>query len=270
MRRQHIRITSIVVLFLLVLWGGWMYTHHKAQEYQADHTIKTGELRDTTFSLVSSAENSTTDYHKQYRYIEDIGDGRGYTAGIIGFTTGTGDLRQVVLEYQKLRPNNRLVKYLPALKKVQGTASHAGLGKMFVQDWQAAAKDKKFVKAQNIILDRQYMEPALKAAKVDNLGPLGQYIYYDALVVHGPGNDASSFGGIRKQARKLARSPIEGINQAAYLRTFLKVRSQVMRQEKAHSDLSRLDVQMKLIKEQNYVLKRPITWKMYGDKYRLK
>ncbi|UKI16489.1 MAG: chitosanase [Ruminococcus sp.] len=32
----------------------------------------------------------------QYGYFEDIGDGRGYTARIIGFTTGIGDLPDVV------------------------------------------------------------------------------------------------------------------------------------------------------------------------------
>lgn len=42
--------------------------------------------------LVSSAENSSLDWKAQYKYIEDIGDGRGYTAGIIGFSSGTGDM----------------------------------------------------------------------------------------------------------------------------------------------------------------------------------
>ena len=46
--------------------------------------ISSGELRKEVFALVSSAENSSTDYAEQYAYIEDIGDGRGYTAGIIG------------------------------------------------------------------------------------------------------------------------------------------------------------------------------------------
>lgn len=45
--------------------------------------ISEGMLRKEVFALVSSAENSTTDYTGQYAYIEDIGDGRGYTAGII-------------------------------------------------------------------------------------------------------------------------------------------------------------------------------------------
>lgn len=59
-------------------------------------SIASGTLRDTAFSLVSSAENSTLDYRSTYSYIEDIGDGRGYTCGIIGFTSATGDLLSVV------------------------------------------------------------------------------------------------------------------------------------------------------------------------------
>ena len=77
--------------------------------------ISQGILRKEVFALVSSAENSTTDYTGQYAYIEDIGDGRGYTAGIIGFTTGTGDLLDVINRYTELKPENALEKYIPAL-----------------------------------------------------------------------------------------------------------------------------------------------------------
>lgn len=45
---------------------------------------------------ISEDDISDTDYSLQYGYIEDIGDGRGYTAGIIGFTTGIGGLPDVV------------------------------------------------------------------------------------------------------------------------------------------------------------------------------
>jgi len=238
--------------------------------YQAEHTIGSGQLRATTFSLVASAENSTTNYRQQYGYIEDIGDHRGYTAGIIGFTSATGDLRQVVQRYCQLKPqHNGLKRYLPALRRVNGTASHAGLGSRFVRAWRVAAKDSQMVRAQNAILNRQYLRPVLRAAKQDNLSPLGQYIYYDAIVVHGPGNDNSSFGGIRQRALRLAKTPRQGGNQAKYLRAFLKVRTQVMRQEKAHKDLSRVKVQRQLIEAGNYQLKRPLHWRMYGDAYHL-
>src|SRR4051812_21532713 len=36
--------------------------------------------KDIAMQVVSSAENSSLDWRAQYRYIEDIGDGRGYTA----------------------------------------------------------------------------------------------------------------------------------------------------------------------------------------------
>jgi len=261
-------VLKIVLSVLVIVMGIWFILQKQSNGYQADHTIRTGELRKTTFSLVSSAENSTTDYQKQYGYIKDIGDNRGYTAGIIGFTSATGDLRKVVLKYQKLQPKNDLVKYLPALKWAEGSASHYGLGKQFEADWKKAAKDQKFVQAQNEILDQDYLKPALKAAKEDNLGPLGQYIYYDAIVVHGPGNDAKSFGGIREKAKKVDKA--SRFNQSAYLLVFLKTRSKVMRQEAAHQDLSRINAQVKFLKEKNFQLTRPLTWKMYGDSYYLK
>ena len=44
--------------------------------------------------IISSFENSTTEI--QYAYAEDIGDGRGITAGRAGFTSRTHDLLQVV------------------------------------------------------------------------------------------------------------------------------------------------------------------------------
>lgn len=241
-----------------------------APGYQPEQTIRTGQLRATTFSLVASAENSTTNYREQYGYIQDIGDGRGYTAGIIGFTSANGDLRQVIQRYVQLKPwHNGLQCYLPALKRVVGTDAHRGLGPSFVRAWRQAAKTPQLVQAENWLLNRQYLQPALTAAKKDDLSPLGQYIYYDAIVVHGPGNDATSFGGIRHHALKLAKSPRQGGNQAQYLKAFLRARRPVMRREAAHKDLSRLNVQQRLIQAGNYQLTRPLKWRMYGDDYRL-
>ncbi|MEO8690762.1 MAG: chitosanase [Solirubrobacteraceae bacterium] len=52
--------------------------------------------KEIAMRLVSSAENSSLDWRSQYRYIEDIHDGRGYTAGIIGFCSGTGYFKPAV------------------------------------------------------------------------------------------------------------------------------------------------------------------------------
>ncbi|CAM5543583.1 hypothetical protein SMICM304S_08329 [Streptomyces microflavus] len=99
--------------------------------------------------LVSSAENSSLDWEAQYPYIEDIGDGRGYTAGIIGFCSGTGDMRKVVERYAKARPGSPLERFLPALRAVEGSDSHAGLGEPFTHAWAEAAEDSAFRAAQD-------------------------------------------------------------------------------------------------------------------------
>ena len=79
--------------------------------------------------LVSSAENSSLDWRAQYTYLEDIGDGRGYTGGIIGFCSGTGDLLEVVRElHEAAAATTRCAGSCPALREVNGTDSHAGLG----------------------------------------------------------------------------------------------------------------------------------------------
>ena len=62
--------------------------------------------KEIAMELVSSAENSSLDWKAQYKYIEDIGDGRGYTAGIIGFCSGTGDMLDLVQLYTDREPGN--------------------------------------------------------------------------------------------------------------------------------------------------------------------
>lgn len=232
--------------------------------------IMNDEYRRIFYSLVSSAENSSLDYDKQYAYIEDIGDGRGYTAGIIGFTSGTGDLLEVINKYVELKPeNNELEKYIPALGSVNGTDSHEGLGNSFVSDWIDASQDQEMIIAQNSIVDEMYMNPAMESAKEDGLRMLGAFIYYDALVVHGPGDDSDSFGGIREVAKNNAATPAEGGDETDYLLCFLDARSNIMLKEEAHSDLSRIDAQRKFISEGNFDLSLPLSWTMYGDDFKL-
>ncbi len=227
--------------------------------------ISEDTLRKEVFALVSSAENSSTDYAEQYQYIEDIGDGRGYTAGIIGFTSGTGDLLDVVNRYTELKPENELEKYISALQKVNGTDSHGGLGDAFVADWKTAAQSDEMIQAQNDILNAQYMCPAIAYAKEDGLSPLGQYIYYDALVVHGSGDSIDCFEAIRDAALTKAAAPSDGGSEYDYLTAFLDARIPVMQMEDAHSDLSRIDTQRKFLEESNYNLELPLEWNMYGD-----
>ncbi|MFG2822839.1 chitosanase [Kitasatospora sp. NPDC048365] len=226
--------------------------------------------KEIAMELVSSAENSSLDWKAQYKYIEDIKDGRGYTAGIVGFCSGTGDMLDLVEHYTDLKPGNILAKYLPALRKVNGTESHSGLGSAFTKDWATAAKDSVFQKAQNDERDRVYFNPAVKQAKADGLRALGQFAYYDAIVMHGPGDSSDSFGGIRKAAMKKAKTPAQGGDEAAYLKAFLDARKVIMKQEEAHADTSRVDTeQLVFLNAKNFDLNPPLKWKVYGDPYQI-
>jgi len=227
--------------------------------------------KEIAMELVSSAENSSLDWKAQYTYIEDIGDGRGYTGGIIGFCSGTGDMLEVVQDYANREPGNGLARYLPALRKVNGTDSHAGLGSGYVSAWHKAASDTVFQQAQDAERDSTYFNPAVNQAKSDGLHALGQFIYYDAMVMHGPGNDSDSFGGIRKAAMKKARTPAQGGNETTYLNAYLDVRKAVMKKEEAHSDTSRVDTEQRVfLNNGNLGLDTPLKWKTYGDSYTIK
>ncbi|HEU4946566.1 MAG TPA: chitosanase [Kribbella sp.] len=226
--------------------------------------------KELAMRLVSSAENSSLDWKAQYGYIEDIGDGRGYTAGIIGFCSGTGDMLELVRRYDARRPGNALAKYLPALGSVNGSDSHEGLGAGFVAAWHGAARDDVFQEVQNAERDRLYFDPSVSRAKADGLGALGQFMYYDAIVMHGDGDDATSFGSIRARARSRAATPADGGDETAYLDAFLDARVWAMRQEEAHSDTSRVDTAQRIfLRAGNLNLDPPLNWKVYGDPYHL-
>ncbi|MFC8449827.1 chitosanase [Kitasatospora sp. NPDC057223] len=275
MQRQH-RTTRIALAILLsaapatVAAAGVSHAATPAAVVQAVAAVGLDDAhkKDIAMQLVSSAENSSLDWKAQYKYIEDIGDGRGYTAGIIGFCSGTGDMLDLVQHYTDLKPGNILAKYLPALKKVNGTASHTGLGSAFTKDWATAASDSVFKQAQNDERDRVYFNPAVNQAKADGLRALGQFAYYDAIVMHGPGTDSVSFGGIRATAMKKAKTPAQGGNETTYLNAFLDARKAAMLTEAAHDDTSRVDTEQRVfLQAGNLDLNPPLKWKTYGDSY---
>ncbi|WP_225633999.1 chitosanase [Streptomyces solaniscabiei] len=220
--------------------------------------------------LVSSAENSTTDWRSAYGTIEDLGQGDGYTAGIIGFCTGTHDLLALVEHYTEDHPDNGLAKYLPALRQVDGTDSHEGLDPGFTAAWEAEAKLPAFRKAQEEERDRVYFQPSVRLAKLDGLGTLGQFVYFDAMVFHGPDSDADGFYSLRELAMKKAKTPADGGSEKAYLDAFLDVRREAMLAKRPDIDTSRVDTaQRRFLKAGNLDLKTPLVWEMYGDTYKL-
>jgi chitosanase len=223
-------------------------------------------MKEIAMELVSSAENSSLDWKAQYAYIEDIGDGRGYTAGIIGFCSGTGDMLELVQAYTSTEPGNPLAAYLPALEAVNGTDSHEGLDPGFPDAWVEAAGDPVFQAAQDTERDDVYFDPAVAQAKADALHALGQFAYYDAAVMHG-------FDGmlaIRDRALARATPPSDGGDETAYLSAFLDEREVEMNKEEAHSDTTRVSTTQRVFLEAgNLALQPPLRWKVYGDPYEI-
>ena len=73
--------------------------------------------------LVSAAENTTLDWKAHYKYIEynvegNEKDNRGYTGGIVGFTSKTGDMFDVVerFEIKRQARTSPLDPYIKVLK----------------------------------------------------------------------------------------------------------------------------------------------------------
>jgi chitosanase len=222
--------------------------------------------KDVAMQLVSAAENSSLDWRAQFSYIEDIRDGRGYTAGIIGFCSGTGDMLDLVNAYTAAVPGNVLAKYLPALRAVNGTASHAGLDPDFPRDWRTAAADPAFQRAQESERDRQYFNPSVRDAKADGVRALGQFAYYDAAVMHG----YSGMRSVRSAALRVARPPSQGGSEVAWLHAFLDARVAEMRTEEAHSNTSRVDTAQRLfLNNGNLDLNTPLVFAVYGDQFRI-
>ncbi|MBV2356266.1 chitosanase [Streptomyces sp. J2-1] len=254
----------------VLLGAGRPASAHAAPRGAAAVGLDDPAKKEIAMKLVSSAENSSLDWKAQYQYIEDIGDGRGYTAGIIGFCSGTGDMLELVQLYADRRPGNVLAAYLPALRRVNGSDSHSGLDPNYPRDWRTAAQDGAFQQAQNDERDRVYFNPAVSYGKSDGLRALGQFAYYDALVMHGDGSDPVSFGGIRQRALRSARPPAQGGDERTYLNAFLDARTWAMRQEEAHSDTSRVDTEQRVfLNNGNLDLNTPLDWKVYGDPYHI-
>jgi chitosanase len=223
--------------------------------------------KDVAMQIVSAAENSSLDWRAQFGYIEDINDGRGYTGGIIGFCSGTHDMLDLVTRYVAKNPNSVLAPFLPALRAVDGTASHAGLGTPFVNAWKsAAANEAGFRNEQESERDRVYFNPSVRDGKADGLRALGQFAYYDAAVMHG----YEGMRAIRNRAIARVKPPAQGGDEVAFLNAFLDERVIEMKKEEAHSDTTRVDTAQRVfLRNGNLDLNTPLSFKVYGQQFNI-
>lgn len=253
-------------------------TQNKIAFNENNYMDKNFDLRKRCFALMGAAEDSQLDYDQNYNSVSgDISDGRGITAGIIGFTTGTGDMNNMLGYYNKISPNNHLAGYKDHMDHING--------KQFEKDWHNAYKDDKdrFIKAQNHEVKKEVMNDAVKYAKKDGLSQLGQYIYFDALVKHGPGNNYQDaprewgFQAIRHYAQENnVKTPAEGGDESKYLKNFVGKRYDATNDENDHNPdmdtdgtTDRLDFQMQQLDNGNLDLALPLSFKMNNTPFDL-
>ena len=226
--------------------------------------------------LISIFENSSLSL--QYGYIEDLHDGRGYTAGRSGFCSGCGDLLLVAERYKRLKPGNPLGKYLPRLRELAGLASDSTAGlDGFSEAWTLAADDKLFRAAQDAVSDDLYYLPALKSARSLGLKKdLSKAALYEAAIQHGIGNDSDGLPALIARASKIVKAPAAGGDERAWLGQFLKIRKATLanasdpgtREAWAESE-GRADAMLAIFASGNMDLSGPVTVKPFGLQFTL-
>jgi chitosanase len=222
----------------------------------------TGLQKHRAEQLINLFENGSTD--SRYDYVEALHDGRGITAGKVGFTTATGDLLVVATEYTRRKPENSLVKFLPRLRELaeQESDSTEGLNG-FTKAWETAARDAVFRSVQDDITDRVYYQPAIRHVRTLGLQTaLAQAAIYDTIIQHGDGEDPDSLSAIVERTNQAARgTPAAGVEEKIWLENFLKLR----REDLAHAynedtraewskSVGRCDVFSMLAQQGNYNL----------------
>ncbi|VVE30357.1 chitosanase [Pandoraea anhela] len=268
---------TVMCLAAIALAGGAASgaAHAGAVQTEAGTAVQAAADRQTQVedSLVSIFENLTLKI--RYDYIQNLNDGRGYTAGRAGFTSGTDDLLQVVQEYTARKPGNALAPYLPALRAVNGTDSTAGLGG-FPEAWRAAATDPEMIAAQDAVNDQLYRVPSRKLA--NRLGlvlPLSRAALYEAGIQHGYGDDPDSVGQIAARATaQVGSTPASGADEKTWLLTFLQMRradllapANTSSAEEWRKSVGRADAMIALFHTANFDLTHPITVTVFGKTF---
>lgn len=253
----------------------------------AEHGTGSGEgladpdAKRRAFQVISSFENSTTEI--QYGYAEDIGDGRGITAGRAGFTSGTGDLLMVVREYAVSQPDDRLASYLPALEAIDkgrvdygSNPSTEGLDGFEAAWSEASARpDQLLNRAQDMVVDQEYFNPAQqRSAEAGVRSALGQLIILDTGIQHGIGDDRDGLPSILKETEDRYGVPSADVQEQRWLEGFLTVRQEHLEhaedpdtREAWQESTSRVDALRSILEEGNMDLKPPLSWTVYGDSF---
>jgi chitosanase len=215
----------------------------------------------TIDEVVSAFENGTAEMN--YEYVAALGDGRGYTAGRAGFTTGTGDLVVVVRRYLQRVNNPGLKALMPILTEraalespsIQGLEALPGL-------WKMASMDPIFRKVQDEVSNELYFEPAENEyRKFGFHTPLALLCLYDTIIQHGD-------DGLDDILEKLDSNLVI---EDERLINFLEIRREALLNpedeataEVWRESVGRVDALRKMIKDRNFQLTVPTIVNPFG------
>jgi chitosanase len=201
-----------------------------------------------------------------YDKAEELDDGRGITAGKVGFTSGTGDMLMVIERYTQLKPGNSLEQFLPELNRLNTVYANNGysLSKESANtdnlvgleaEWKINAKFKLFREVQDKIDDDLNFNPVLHHAKTLGLKfPLSLMSLYDASIQHGE----SGLNRLISKANQMTggHTPKTGADEIKWLRNFNINRKAVLESNKYWRDsIHRVIEIMDLINANNTQIK---------------
>ena len=220
--------------------------------------------------IISTFENSTPEI--QYDYIEDIGDGRGYTAGRAGFTTATGDLLLAAERDVAIDSGSAFRTLLPVLRERARDHDPSTLGlEALPAVWRAESDKVLFRRIQDRLVQDIYFEPVYRYAKRFKIQTiLGFFCIYDAIIQHGAGRDPDGLGAM------LERLQAQYPSEKARLLDFLRIRRETLIHP--HDDatarewkksIGRVAVLRELVHAENFNLEGPIAFRVNGGDFRV-
>ena len=198
-----------------------------------------------------------------YAYVENLGDGRGFTVTQYGFCTYNSEVTQVIDRYAAQVPDTALKRFLPQLPPAKWSDQHLG---DFPHVWRQEVHASELLRrACDEEADILYFGPAIEsAAAVGVTSPIGMSIFYDTLLQHGAANDPDSLPSILKRTLE-ENGDVGDSSEPQFLRAFLAVRKAVLENASNHetrgtwrASVRRVDTLLDLL-ESNPNLVPPIT-----------
>lgn len=268
------RMTVFAVLILIAISASSCSSSLPPQDVETPADLPSyvvsPQQKAVALQLTTANENSTTFF--QYNYAEYLGDGRGITFGIVGFTTGTYDGNVLIKYYTKLNPENSLARFIPALDAIDalphtgndGDSNDSTEGLEGFMEAVQSNTDPLFRQAQIDKMNDHYWMPAVNL--YEDLGakyPLTQAFLYDMTVNHG------KLGAKRMIDRTnidLGGSPATGVDEKDYLSRLMDTRySYLVSTKNPGSD--RVNAYRRILEEGNLDLVTPIQYSVYGDDF---